>query len=93
MFMDIFVNQLYCRVVTNSIGNILPREKFEEPAEVRVIKAFVLENYQQTPEVTLRPNQIVIQVKSAALAGALRMRLHELAELCETEKKLILRIG
>lgn len=79
--------------MSDAIGDLLPTKKFEEPAEVRLIKNFVLENYNYSPSVTLRQNQIVIQVKSAALAGALRMRLHELQEITATKKRLVLRIG
>jgi hypothetical protein len=79
--------------MTDAIGDLLPKNRFEEPEEVRIIKAFVQERYKQTPAVTVKPNQIVIQVKSAALAGALRMHLHELQELCQTKQRLVIRIG
>lgn len=79
--------------MTDPIGNLLPKRRYEEPPEVRIIKAFVLDTFQQPVAVAVQPTQITIQVKSAALAGALRVHLHELQELCHTEKRLVIRIG
>ena len=78
--------------MTDSIGDLLPKARFEEPPEVRIVKDFVMEKFQQPVQVTVQPTQIIIQVKSAALAGALRVHLHELQELCETDKRLMIRI-
>lgn len=79
--------------MTNAIGDLLPQGRFEEPPEVRIIKDFVSARFQQPAKVAIQPAQIIIQVKSAALAGALRSHLHELQELCQTDKRLVIRIG
>jgi hypothetical protein len=79
--------------MADPLGNLLPQDKFKEPPEVRIIKDFVMAKFQQPVQITVQPVQINIQVKSAALAGALRVHLHELQELCRTEKRLIIRIG
>ncbi|MCA9331348.1 hypothetical protein KC968_00230 [Candidatus Saccharibacteria bacterium] len=79
--------------MTNSIADLLPKERFEEPSEVRIIKDFIWKNYQQTAKVSVHTTQIIIQVPSSALAGALRVHLHNLQQLCQTNKRLILRIG
>lgn len=79
--------------MSDAIGNLLPRGRYDEPPEVRLIKDFVQEKYRQPVGVTVQPNQLIIQVKSAALAGALRMHLHELQELCQTTKRLVIRIS
>lgn len=71
----------------------MPSGRFAEPPEVRIIKAFVEKEYQQLASVVVQPSQIIILVKSAALAGTLRMRLPELKERCQTDKRLVLRIG
>lgn len=78
--------------MTDAIGDLLPKDKYEEPPEVRVIKDFVMEKFQQPVSVTVQPTQITIQVKSAALAGALRVHLHEIAERCQTDNRLVIRI-
>jgi hypothetical protein len=77
----------------DSIQSVLGRKDFDQPPEVQIIKDFVRDNYQQTVQVTVKPAQIIIGVKGAALAGALRVRLHELQELCQTQKRLVIRIG
>lgn len=79
--------------MTDSIRDLLPQERFEEPPEVQVIKDFVLDKFQQPVKVTIQPTQIIITVSSAALAGTLRTYLHKLQELCQTEKRLVIRIG
>jgi plasmid maintenance system antidote protein VapI len=79
--------------MTDSIGDLLPKNKYEEPPEVRIIKDFVMEKFQQPIGVTVQSAQIIIHVKSAALAGALRVHLHELQELCQMDQKLVIRIG
>lgn len=79
--------------MTNSLRDLLPRDKYQEPPEVKIIKDFVHDNYQQTAQVTVQQTQIIIQVKGAALAGTLRMQLHELKELTQTDKRLVIRIG
>lgn len=79
--------------MTDSIGDLLPKHKFDEPPEVRIIKEFVQEKFQQTVSVTVQPTTILIHVKSAALAGALRMQLHHLQKEIGSDKRLIIRIG
>lgn len=79
--------------MTDSLADIFRQQRFEEPPEIVIIKDFIHEKFQSTASVTVRTNQIVIGVSSAALAGALRMYLHELQELCQTEKRLVIRIG
>lgn len=79
--------------MTDSLGNILKQKQFDEPDEIAIIKEFVSSRYQITPKVIIQPRTIVIEVPSAALAGTLRMQLHELQALCQTDKKLFIRIG
>jgi len=79
--------------MADQIKDLLPKRRYEEPPEVQTIKTFVMDKYQQPVGVTVQPNQILINVKSAALAGALRTHMHELQKLCQTDKRLVLRIG
>lgn len=78
--------------MTQSLGDLLDKSKFAEPPEIKVIKDYIRQQFKTEVQVAVGPRQIVIGVKSAALAGALRMRLHQLQQLCETDKKMILRI-
>lgn len=79
--------------MTDSLGDILGRERFVEPPEVEVIKHFLKENFEAGCRITVQPRQIIIAVQGASLAGALRMRLHELQALCQTQKRLVIRIN
>lgn len=78
--------------MSNSIGDLLANRKREEPPEIAIIKGFVTEKFNQPTEVTIQEKQIVITVKGAALAGALRPLLPQLQERCETDKRLLIRI-
>ncbi len=79
--------------MTDSIGDLLQKRDFDEPPEVKVIKKFIWDSYGCTCAVKSQQNEIIIQVSGAALAGTLRMRLPELRKLCQTEKRLIIRIN
>lgn len=75
------------------LGDILAGRHIDEPAEVQIIKRFVREQFKTSTTVTIQPQQIIINVRGAALAGALRPRLPEIKRLCATEKRLVLRIN
>lgn len=78
--------------VTNKLSDLLGNKNFEEPKEVRTIKDFVRKRLNANVSVTMQQHQIIIGVNSSALAGALRMHLHDLQKLCATDKKLLIRI-
>lgn len=86
-------NYWYNMFMADSLKNLLILAHFDEPAEIGIIKSFVYERYKIKPLVTIREKQIIIGVPSAALAGTLRMHLHELQVLCSTEKRLTIRIS
>lgn len=78
--------------MTDSIGDLLLKRDFDEPPEVRLIKEFIRKKFGAEVGVATQQNQIIISVSNGALAGALRMKLHELQKLCATDKKLVIRI-
>lgn len=78
--------------MADSLGNLLQQKSFDIPPEVLVIKTFIYENYKSDCTITIQPRLIVISVKGASLAGSIRTRLHELQLLCQTDKRLSLRI-
>jgi hypothetical protein len=78
----------------DSIFDLLAKRMNEEPAEIRVIKDYVSEHFKETVGVLVRERDIVITVRSSALAGALRMRAYDLTQLLEKpEKRLVFRVG
>lgn len=79
--------------MTDSLADILGKQRYELPDEMGIIKNFVSERFQHTPQVTVQQSQIIIVVPNSALAGSLRMHLHELKTLCKTDRRLVIRIG
>ncbi len=77
----------------SSIKDILQGNSYAEPEEIRIIKNYVFENFQSPVNVKIGSNSITILVTSAALANTLRMYLIDIKKKCNTEKKLIIRIG
>lgn len=82
----------YTMHMADSMKDLLAGRAVREPHEVQVIKTYVYAHFQQTPTVALQTREIIIGVKSAALAGALRPHLLPLKEACETDKRLVIRI-
>jgi hypothetical protein len=81
-------------IMTNSLKDILGgRAKGNEPPEFGVIKRYMMKNFKTVPKLAMSNKNIIISVPNAALAGSLRMSLHELKEECKTDKRLIIRIG
>jgi hypothetical protein len=78
--------------MTQSLGDLLSGRKFNEPPEIKIIQEFVLSRYNITPQVSIAGEQIIIGVKSAALAGTLRPQLPQIKEACQTDKRLVIRI-
>ncbi len=80
--------------MTDSLKDILSgRAKSNEPSEFGIIKRFMMKEYKMTPKLSLSGRNIIINVPNSALAGALKLSLHELQEKCQTDKKLVIRIS
>lgn len=81
--------------MTDSLGEILSGKarKSNEPPEFPIIRAHVIKEYKVTPKLSISNKNIIIRVPSAAIAGSLRISLHELREECKTDKRLFIRIG
>jgi len=78
--------------MTDSLGDLLTGKRLEEPPEIKIIKDYVRQQLKTEVNVAVGPRQISILVTNAALAGALRMHLHQLQQLCQTDKRLVIRI-
>ena len=77
----------------DSLKRLLGDRVPAEPREIKLIKKYVQTEFQSPVEVLVRERDIIISVPSAALANTLRLRSPEIKRLCETEKRLIFRIG
>jgi hypothetical protein len=78
--------------MSNSLADLLASKDFDEPAEMRAIKQFVLQNYQADVEVQIREKELIVTTTSAALANTLRLKMPELKKAAATDKRIVLRI-
>ena len=79
--------------MSDSMKDLLQKRSSNEPPEFQVIREYMQGQLKCLPKLSLSNKNIVIQVPNAAIAGSLRLVLHELASLCNTKSKLIIRIG
>ena len=81
----------------DSLFDLLSNRNIDEPSEIRIIKDYVRQNFKETVGVQVRERDIVVTVRSSALAGTLRTRAYDISKLLENsdkhDKRLIFRIG
>ena len=78
--------------MTKALGDILGN-KWAEPPEIGLIKAFVADKYHIDIQVVMHPEQITLVTSNSALAGTLRMELSAIQTAAQTKKRLVIRIG
>ncbi len=78
----------------DSLAEILASKNFSLPEEVKAIKAFVAENYDNRDvTVKLSNQEITIISRSASLIGSLKLNAPALARAAGTTKRIRFRIG
>lgn len=77
----------------NSLHDILSNKDFSEPPEAAAIKKYVRDEFMADALVTVREREIVVAVPGAALANTLRLRSPALRKLCQSDKRLVIRIS
>jgi hypothetical protein len=75
------------------LNQILKNKNFDEPREIKIIKDFIRENFDDNCLVKINSSSILIVVSNSSLAGALRERLQTLKKIVNTDKKLFIRTG
>lgn len=78
--------------MSDSLADILGKRRYEAPDEIELIKLYVDKLFQHNPAVTIQKSQIIISVPNSAMAGSLRPHLHELKNLCKTDKRLVISV-
>lgn len=78
--------------MSESLESLLAGRQRPEPPEISIIKQFVEAKFKITPGVTISERSIIIVVRGASLAGALRPYLSEIQTACNTTKRLVIRI-
>jgi hypothetical protein len=78
----------------DNIADLLAHRKPNEPPEIRAIKDYIQQHFKESVNVMVRERDIVITVRSSALAGTLRMRTVDLINLAgSNDKQLVFRVG
>lgn len=77
----------------DNLSDILMRKNFDEPQEIGIIKRYVQEHFDVQVGVKIQPNIIVITARNSSLVGRLRMHTTHLQRACQTDKRIIFRIG
>lgn len=77
----------------DSLQTLLRDRLPEEPAEIQIIKRYAQDEFQSAVTVLVRDKDIIITAPGAALINTLRLRGPEIRRLCQTDKRLIFRIG
>lgn len=79
----------------DTLFDLLSKRMPDEPPEIKVIKQYVREHYREQVGVQIREREIVVTVRSSALAGTLRTRSYQLAKLLDDDapKRIVFRVG
>ena len=77
----------------DSLQELLGRYSPQEPEEVTAIKQYIFKEFGVQPNVGLHGETLVITVRSASLANALRLRQLSLKKAANTDRKIMFRIG
>lgn len=77
----------------DSLQDILAKFGQPEQPELLAIKRYVDEHYQTPVSTAINGNSIIITVPSAALANTLRLQTTKIQKACDTDKRLVFRIG
>jgi hypothetical protein len=78
--------------MADSLLDILTRKDFSEPPEIKAIKQYVADHFQEAVEVIVREREILVTAPSAALANTLRYHVRHLQKAAQTSKRIVLRI-
>ena len=73
--------------------DLLGKYSPKEPPEVLAIRQYITREFQADSSITVQETSIIITVRSASLANALRLRTTALQAACQTAKRLVFRIG
>lgn len=77
----------------DSLQELLGKYTPQEPDEVTALKQYILNEFQAKARVGLHGETLVITVRSASLANALRLRIVALKKAANTKRRIMFRIG
>jgi hypothetical protein len=74
----------------DNISDLLAKKNISEPPEIRIIREYIKQKYDEDVSVKLDINKIVIFAKNSALANSIRMNIPEIQKICDTEKRIVI---
>jgi hypothetical protein len=77
----------------DQLKDLLAERMPEEPDELRAIKRYIDDHFHAPSQVSMQNEAIIVSVRSAALANTLRLRLPQIQEAAQTDRKLFFRIA
>jgi hypothetical protein len=77
----------------DSLQDILSKRDFTPPDEVAAVKDFITRRYNSNSTVRVERNALIVRVPSSALAATLQLEQRRLIEVCNIQRKLIIRTG
>jgi hypothetical protein len=77
----------------DSLQELLGRYNPKEPNEIGAVKRYIFEEFGAESSVGLHGETLVITVRSASLANALRLKILSLQKAANTKRKIMFRIG
>lgn len=78
--------------MADSLFNILSDKDFDQPQQLVAIKGYVQRHWGQEIQAKMSNKNVVITVKSAALASTIRMHIPAIQKECDIDGKLIIKI-
>ena len=77
----------------DNLRDLLGKYTPQEPPEIAAIKQYLQDQFKADCKVAFQGEAIVITVRSASLANALRFHSTKLRDAAQTDKRLVIRIG
>ena len=74
----------------DNISDLLAKKGFNEPAEIKLVKDYVMNKYDEDVNVKVDMNKIYIYVKNSALASSVRMNIPEIQKICNSSKRIVI---
>lgn len=76
----------------DSLGDILGKRGLSEPPEIKIIKDFVKNEIDITPDIRVTKTTFIVNIPNASAANTLRFRLFQLQRQLGHERKIIIKI-
>lgn len=74
----------------DNISDLLANRNLSEPPEIKIIKDFILNKYDEDVAIKIEQNKIIIFASNSALANSIRMNVPEIQKICDSDKRIVI---